>query len=372
MKVLHFYKTYYPDSYGGVEQVIYQIVEGVRQYGIESSILSLSKHINLTEDQVENRYRIRTNFKIASTDFSWHALKKFKELASEADVIHYHFPWPFMDVIHFLSGIKNPTLVTYHSDIVHQKFLLKFYRPLMRYFLKSVNIIVASSPNYLQSSSALLPFKDKVHIIPFGLNSDIRLKLDSQKKIVWKNRLGDKFFLFVGVHRYYKGLTYLIEANAKRDLPMVIVGEGPFTDKLKAQANQLGLKNTHFIGKVSDEDKAILFDLSFAFVFPSHLRSEAFGISLLEAAMFGKPMISCEIGTGTSFINLNSKTGIVVPPADVEALSRALDNLWDNPERAQEMGNNAKDRFEELFQANVMCHSYAKLYKNLLQKSLLN
>jgi len=370
MKVLHFYKTYYPDSYGGVEQVIYQIVEGVRKHDIESSILSLSNQINLTEDKVGNRYRIRSNFKIASTDFSWHALKKFKELASQADVIHYHFPWPFMDIIHFLSGIRKPTLVTYHSDIVHQKFLLKFYRPLMHYFLDSVNVIVASSPNYLQSSSSLLPFKDKVHIIPYCLNSDIRLKLNSQKKMAWKKILREKFFLFVGVHRYYKGLTYLLEANAKRDLPIVIVGEGPFTDKLKVQANQLGLKNTLFIGQISDEDKAILLDLSFAFVFPSHLRSEAFGISLIEAAMFGKPMISCEIGTGTSFINLNGKTGIVVPPADVDALSLALDNLWDNPEKAKEMGNNAKDRFEELFQADAMCHAYANLYKNLLQKKL--
>ena len=59
-----------------------------------------------------------------------------------------------------------------------------------------------------------------------------------------------------------------------------------------------------------------LLALSYAILFPSHLRSEAFGISLLEGAMFGKPLISSEIGTGTTYINIDGKTGVVVPPSD--------------------------------------------------------
>jgi glycosyltransferase involved in cell wall biosynthesis len=73
--------------------------------------------------------------------------------------------------------------------------------------------------------------------------------------------------------------------------------------------------------------------------FPSHLRSEAFGISLLEGAMYGKPMISSEIGTGTTYINIDQQTGLVVPPSDPQALREAMRTLWDDPQLAQEMGS---------------------------------
>ena len=71
-----------------------------------------------------------------------------------------------------------------------------------------------------------------------------------------------------------------------------------------------------------------MFELCFAVLFPSHLRSEAFGISLLEGAMYGKPLISSEIGTGTTYINIDKETGLVVPPSDPIALREAMDFLW--------------------------------------------
>ena len=69
------------------------------------------------------------------------------------------------------------------------------------------------------------------------------------------------------------------------------------------------------LGALDDADKVALLTLCYAVAFPSHLRSEAFGISLLEGAMYGKPMISSEIGTGTSYINIDGETGLVVPMA---------------------------------------------------------
>src|SRR5690606_23534758 len=100
----------------------------------------------------------------------------------------------------------------------------------------------------------------------------------------------------------------------------------------------LGVHNIHFLGQLSEEDKTVLLMLCYAFVFPSHLRSEAFGLSLLEAAMFGKPMISCEIGTGTSYINYMNNTGYVVPPADSLALANAMQFFLDHPEQVAVMG----------------------------------
>ena len=105
-----------------------------------------------------------------------------------------------------------------------------------------------------------------------------------------------------------------------------------------------------------------------AVVFPSHLRSEAFGISLLEGAMYGKPLISSEIGTGTSYINVAGKTGLVVPPSDPQALRAAMQFLWEHPVEATGMGAQARARYEQYFTADEMMAAYAKLYRHLLAK----
>lgn len=152
------------------------------------------------------------------------------------------------------------------------------------------------------------------------------------------------------------------------DYPIVIVGAGPIEAELKVQANKLGLHNIHFLGLLPDEDKVALFTLCYGALFPSHLRSEAFGISLLEGAMFGKPMISSEIGTGTTFINIADETGLVIPPSDPDALRQAMRYLWEHPEQAAEMGRNAEARYWKYFTAEKMVGDYAKLYRELAQK----
>jgi rhamnosyl/mannosyltransferase len=111
-----------------------------------------------------------------------------------------------------------------------------------------------------------------------------------------------------------------------------------------------------------------LLKLCYAVAFPSHLRSEAFGISLLEGAMFGKPMISSEIGTGTTYINIHQQTGLVVPPSDHEALREAMRTLWDNPVLAQEMGRRAEARYWQQFTAEQMADSYASLYQEVVAR----
>jgi rhamnosyl/mannosyltransferase len=111
-----------------------------------------------------------------------------------------------------------------------------------------------------------------------------------------------------------------------------------------------------------------LLELCYAIVFPSHLRSEAFGISLLEGAMFEKPLISCEIGTGTTFINIDKETGIAVPPCDVAALREAMDTLWESPALAKQYGVNARYRYETVFTSHQMIEKYSKLYQSLIVK----
>lgn len=367
MRVLHFYKTAFPDTMGGVEQVINQIARGAVRLGVQTDVLSLTPDRVARTVEIDGylAHRARLHMQIASTGFSASVFLRFSQLAKSADVIHYHFPWPFMDLVHFAERVKKPTLVTYHSDIIRQKYLLKLYRPLKQRFLASVDQIVATSPNYLATSQVLAKLSNKVTVIPIGLDKDTYPRPTVDRLKFWGDQLGAKFFLFVGVLRYYKGLHILMEAAQGTDYPIVIVGSGPIERDLKAQAAQLGLRNIHFLGQLSDDNKVALLMLCYAVVFPSHLRSEAFGISLLEGAMYGKPMISSEIGTGTTFINIAEQTGLVVPPSDSSALRQAMRFLWENPERVAEMGLQAEERYWEHFTADRMVAEYVKLYGEL-------
>ena len=82
--------------------------------------------------------------------------------------------------------------------------------------------------------------------------------------------------------------------------------------------------------------------------------------------MLGKAMISCEIGSGTSYINQHGQTGLVVPPSDPVALRGAMEALWSDPDRAEAMGRKAQQRYWQLFTAEQMGGSVAKLYRSVL------
>ncbi|MFK4444452.1 glycosyltransferase involved in cell wall biosynthesis [Caballeronia udeis] len=369
MRVLHFYKTYKPDSMGGVEELIGQICSGAAKRGVTSEVLTVSKDTSTVDFGDHLHHRAKLDVEIASSAFSLAAFRRFRDLAEHADLIHYHFPWPFADVVHFASRVRKPSIVTYHSDIVRQKVLLQFYKPLRDRFLASVDKIVATSPNYLATSEVLQRYRDKVEVIPIGLDEASYAAPTAEKLRYWRERAGPKFFLFVGNLRYYKGLHILLDALPGTDFRVVIVGSGPVERELRAQAERLKLNNVDFVGPVGDDDKIALLTLCHALTFPSHLRSEAFGISLLEAAMFGKAMISTEIGTGTSYVNVDGETGLVVPPSDPGALREAMGKLWRDDVLATNLGQKARERFEAKFTAGKMVNAYVDLYSRLVDSS---
>jgi len=366
MRILHFYKTYFPDTFGGVEQMIFQLAEKSVSLGMHVDVLTLSAQpqgtIHLKNHTVHQE---KLEVKLASTGFSRQVFSTFKSLAASADIVHYHYPWPFMDVVHFLTRCRKPAVLSYHSDIVKQRQLLKLYRPLQRMFLNDVNCIVTTSPDYLASSPVLQRYRDKTTVIPIGLDESNYFTLDEDILRKWKEKLPARFFLFTGVFRYYKGLPILLEAMRENSWPVVIAGSGPQEQHLHALARQWNLQQVYFPGRISDCDKHALLRLCYGVVLPSHLRSEAFGISLLEGAMFGKPLISCAINTGTSFINLHGSTGLVVPANDPRALAHALQSLWDYPDMAARMGRAARERYSSTFTADRMAASYADVYHAL-------
>lgn len=78
--------------------------------------------------------------------------------------------------------------------------------------------------------------------------------------------------------------------------------------------------------------------------------------------MFGKPMISCEIGTGSSFINMNGETGYTVKPQDQTALAIMMNQLLGDPALARSLGAAARARYSNWLTADIMASKYAGLY----------
>ena len=159
--ILHVYKVYYPEMFGGIQKAIHDIANETCAFNFKSRVFSLSTIPNPKPFKVGCHEAItaRQQLYVASTGFSYPAVGLFQRFAAEADIIHYHFPWPFMDVLHLISRTKKPTIVTYHSDIVKQSGLLQLYKPLMHRFLKNMDRIVATSPNYLQTSPVLQRYR---------------------------------------------------------------------------------------------------------------------------------------------------------------------------------------------------------------------
>lgn len=366
IRVLHAFKTYLPESTGGIERVIYELCENAPANGIKASVATLSdRPAGLVTAVGSHRViAFHRDFEIVSTGFSWDYGRHFARLVRNYDLIHYHFPWPFMDLVHLMRGIRKPYVVSYHADIVKQSGLLKAYEPLMRSFLKGAARVVATSPNYVATSPYLSSFSPDV--VPLGVSPH----LYPQPQVTERLRpiLDDPapYVLSIGVNRHYKGFSTLLEAAGGLDARVVFVSAGPNAEGLEAELAASGRTGAVLVRDASEEEKMALLERAAVFAQPSLNRAEAYGIGLVEAAMMGKPLVSCEIGTGTTFVNLDGETGFVVPPGDADALRGVLNRLLLDPDLAGAMGENARRRFETELTGQVMAGRYADIYREVL------
>jgi glycosyltransferase involved in cell wall biosynthesis len=237
--------------------------------------------------------------------------------------------------------------------------------------LKAMTAIVATSPTYAKTSIVLNSpaVGSRLRVIPLGIVDYRSHACDVSYDSLSRFQLGDSpYILSLGVLRYYKGLHTLVQAAKAIRGTIVIAGSGPEEVALKNLAQKLNVSNIIFAGQVSNSEKIVLLNRCRALVLPSHVRSEAFGMVLVEAAMFGKPMVCCEVGSGTSYVNKNDETGFVVPPESPDEFAGACNRLIEDEALAMKMGIAARIRYENYFSGDALGLNYLNLYSDVLKK----
>ena len=140
-----------------------------------------------------------------------------KEIDSgRADVLHLHPPNPWGDLLAIRNKQKVPSVMTWHSDIIRQKKLMKVYSGVQRAALDACTLIFVPTPKHYESSAQLktVDVEKKIRVVPFGtdfeaydhtpvvdLPEDLVQKIDSRQMV-----------LTVGPHGSYKGYDVLVEA----------------------------------------------------------------------------------------------------------------------------------------------------------------
>lgn len=379
MRILQLGK-FYPIR-GGVEKVMRDLTEGLSGLGIRCDMLcamlasakidekdsgKASIQDGTTVITLNDHGRIiivRALAKKAATMLSPAMIAYLRKHASGYDLIHIHHPDPMAALALRMSGFRGRVVVHWHSDILSQKTLLKFYKPLQNWMLRRAETIVGTSPVYLKESEHLRQFQDKCKCIPIGIAP---FEYDADLAAMARQRYGfDKMIFTVGRLVPYKGLDKLITAISM--LPdsfgLVIVGDGPLREALKKQSEALGLtKRIIFAGYMAEGPEfSALFGACDAFVLPSVMKTEAFGIVQIEAMCCGKPVVATRIpGSGVSWVNKDGVSGINVAPGDPEALASAIKQVCDN---AAVYGRGARELFAERYTKDKMINKVLELYE---------
>ncbi|HDL08558.1 MAG TPA: glycosyltransferase [Desulfobacteraceae bacterium] len=382
MRILHLGK-YFPPVAGGIENFLCDLISAQNRAGIDASAIVHSH----PSDKINTGFKTSFNvwrvpccgsliYAPVCPGFPFalnRAISIFKP-----DILHLHMPntsafWVMADS----SARKIPWVVHWHSDVAPSSidrrinFAYKFYRPFEQRLLKNCSLILTTSPFYQKYSRALSPWIDKCRPVPLGLNPCRLKKSASHTKNRAKRIWGNKSFRVLAIGRltYYKGHDILIKATAVLPgIKVIIAGEGGLRIKLEKIINTLGLQNkVRLTGHLKEDDLCALLETCDCLCLPSLERTEAFGLVILEAMRFAKPVVASNInGSGIGWAVRHKETGLLVNPGDIGELADALRLLSNSPETLKNMAGSAVNRFNNVFHIDRITEKTAVYYREVL------
>ena len=384
MRVLHVGK-FYPPFAGGMEYFLADLLSALQQQGVQGAALVHDHHKGLCKHRPNGSntepmiYRVpcygQLLYAPVSPGFPFWLAKILHEF--KPDLLHLHLPNTSAFWTLFISAARRlPWVIHWHSDVVPSQLdrrlalAYRAYRPLERRLLAASQAIIATSPSYLASSETLQRWRDKCHVIPLGLSPErlIEPQQDSlhQAEYLW----GKPSFRILAVGRltYYKGHEVLIQAAAAiPDARVILVGKGECRLRLETLVKTLKLQTkVKLIGFQTETELHALLATCDVCCLPSIERTEAFGLVLLEAMRFRKPVVASDIpGSGVGWVVQQGAHGLLVKPDDVDALAKALIQLEYAPQQRLQLGQTGARTLNMTFHIKQIAQQVMALYQQI-------
>lgn len=362
--MLHIFKIYYPDLFGGTLTVIRDICASLKDT-FASAVLTCSQSADQREIVVNDVpvERVRSFGNVmslpAAPAYPWRLWQKI----AEHDLLALHAPFPLADLVFALGfGRNRPLVVHWHADIVTHSGLRWLIEPLMRRTLRRAKAIIVSDGVLIEETPLLREFEDKCHVVPFGIDTSV---YDWPK--IEPHHVNDRGRLVLACGRLvpYKGYDVLIRAAVNRKFEAWIIGEGAERPRLEQLISELGVGDrVRLLGSVTDSERIKLMCLADVFVMPSVTNAETFGLSQLEAMAAGRPVVNTALDTAVPRVARHGMEGITVPPGDAEKLGEAIDALISDPERRRRLGLSARARAVSRYSATAFKEGMESVYRN--------
>jgi rhamnosyl/mannosyltransferase len=374
VKIVHVYKDYHPPVRGGIEQTLERIARAQAAAGHDVTVVVSASGQRRTYEERIAGVRVVRVAEWARALSSPIAPGFPAAIGRErADLWHLHFPNPLGEVSWLMKSPPGALLVTYYCDVVRQKLLLPVYTPFVHRLLDRADLVQVISPQAMErAESPVSLHRERCRLVPLGidLESFQSIDRDAPAARALRAKYGDPFVLFVGRLRYYKGLDVMLAAMPRISARLVIVGDGPMEEPLRRQAAELVLGDkVVFAGPVSDEELRAHLGAAAIGVLPSTHPSEAFGLAMVEYLAAGVPAVCTELGTGTTFVNADGETGVVVPPGDPVALAAGVERLVADLELRSRCGAAGRERASRLFSTPAMMRGLDELYAETIARS---
>ena len=243
--------------------------------------------------------------------------------------------------------------------------------------LSSADVIIATTEAYANESPFLKDYKDKIVIIPNGINIEEVTTVHTQEEC--RNMLGlpvdAHIILFFGSLVRYKGPDILLKAfkTVKKEFPkakLIFAGRGEMFDELSNQALKLDLVNdVIFTGFVEEDKKPLYFKAADIFCLPSTTMAESFGIVNLEAMASGIPIVASNLG-GIPDIVKHGVNGLLAEPGNDQNLADNLLYLLKDEDMRKRFGDQGK-KLVGNFSWDEIAMKTEQLYRNILDEKFI-
>ena len=358
---------------GGIESVAYELTEGLNRLAIHTDVLCASTSTSTTREQAASGYRIvriGSMGMLLSTSVALAMPFEMRRLCKDYDILHVQMPNPTAALALWFARPTAKIVLHWQSEVVNQRRALKLYEPLQSWLLQRADAIIATTPPYVDSSPPLQAWRSKVEVIPIGI-TPLAADNVSDKVRGIKERFGGRKIVFsLGRMTYYKGFDVLIDAarTLAEDAVIVVGGGGELLQSYKNRVVTEGLQGRiEFVGRIPDEDIAAYYEAATVFCLASIVRSEAYGVVLLEAMAMGKPIVATDIpGSGVPWVNQHEITGLNVPVGDGKATAAAINLIIKDVEMAARFGKAGQLRYRTELSASIMVSRTLNLYRRLI------